>query len=201
MTDRAQKADIRSKSQILADSLLQSANICLPLPLGRRACETKSKKTQKTSKAFMHRVSSAQRGRSDANSKSIKSEECGGQRKLQTLAKNHRKLQIGVCHLWSVTLSTAPEKARNSKREERKDRELDCPQSFAHELGSIIPPLLRWARSRESSRRIASESYRSDSNHWHLLAVTSPLKIQKLVLTGTAFVVPRFESRDWRSLV
>ena len=33
---------------------------------------------------------------------------------------------------------------------------------------------LRWAKSRESYRRIASESYRSDSNHQRSLAVRSP---------------------------
>ena len=49
---------------------------------------------------------------------------------------------------------------------------------------------LRWAKSRESYRRIASENYRSDST----------LKTQHLVLVDPAFVALRFESRDWRSL-
>ena len=46
-----------------------------------------------------------------------------------------------------------------------------------------------------------SESYRCDSNRQRSLAVISPPETQKLVLTGPAFVVLRFESRDWRSLV
>ena len=32
-------------------------------------------------------------------------------------------------------------------------------------LKGCLSVVLRWARSRESYRRIASESYRSDSNH------------------------------------
>ena len=51
---------------------------------------------------------------------------------------------------------------------------------------------LRWTKSRYSYRRIASESYRRDSSKTQKLS---------LVLTEPAFVVPRFESRDWRSFV
>ena len=40
---------------------------------------------------------------------------------------------------------------------------------------------LRWAKSRDSCRRIASESYCCDSNHWRSLAVISFLKNLKLV--------------------
>ena len=52
---------------------------------------------------------------------------------------------------------------------------------------------LRWAKSRESYRRIASA-------RWSL-GLISPAKTQDLVLIGPAFVALRFESRDWRSLV
>ena len=57
------------------------------------------------------------------------------------------------------------------------------------------------AKSRDSYRRIASESYRCDSNRQRSLAVISLPETQKLVLTDPAFVVLRFESRDWRSFV
>ena len=66
------------------------------------------------------------------------------------------------------------------------------------------PPIghsLRWAKSRDSYRRGASESYRCDSNRKRSLAVISPSETQKLVLIDPAFVVLRFESRDWRSFV
>ena len=57
-------------------------------------------------------------------------------------------------------------------------------------------PQLRWAKSRDSYRRIASATYRRDSNHWHALVVISPSKTQKVVFIDPASVVPRFESRD-----
>ena len=49
----------------------------------------------------------------------------------------------------------------------------------------------RWAKSRDSYCRIASESYRRDSSHQHSLVVICPPKT----------VAPRFESGDWRALV
>ena len=52
---------------------------------------------------------------------------------------------------------------------------------------------LRWAKSRESYRTNASESYRCDSNHWHSLAVISPPEHTDLVLVDYAFVALRFE--------
>ena len=55
--------------------------------------------------------------------------------------------------------------------------------------------------ARESYRRIASESYRSDSNHKRSLASYLPVKTHNLVLVDLAFAALRFESRDWRSLV
>ena len=60
---------------------------------------------------------------------------------------------------------------------------------------------LRWAKSRDSYRRIASESYRCDSNHQRSLAVTSHPENTELGLVDPVFVALRFESRDWRSLV
>ena len=68
------------------------------------------------------------------------------------------------------------------------------PRASPHYYGA-----LRWAKSRDSSCRIASESYRCDSNRWRSLELTSPPKTQELVLIGPAFVALRFESRDWRS--
>ena len=53
------------------------------------------------------------------------------------------------------------------------------------------------AKLRDSYRRIASKSYRRDSDHQRSLAVTS----QGLVLIDLAFVALRFELRDWRSFV
>ena len=61
--------------------------------------------------------------------------------------------------------------------------------------------LLKWVKSRDSYHRIASENYRYDSNRKSSLVVISPSKTQKLVLTDPAFIVLRFESRDWRSFV
>ena len=63
----------------------------------------------------------------------------------------------------------------------------DEAQSFAD---------LTWAKSRDSCRRSASESYCCNSNHQRSLAVICPSKAQKLVLAEPAFVMPRFESRD-----
>ena len=58
---------------------------------------------------------------------------------------------------------------------------------------------LRWAKSCNSHRRSANESYRRDSNHLRSLAVKSPSKTQKLVLIALSFFAPQFGSRDWRS--
>ena len=58
---------------------------------------------------------------------------------------------------------------------------------------------LRWAKLRDSYRRIASDNLLP---RFELLAfVCGPPKTQKLVLIDPAFVVPRLESRDWRSFV
>ena len=54
--------------------------------------------------------------------------------------------------------------------------------------GLLTARELRWAKSRDSYRRIASENL----NHWRSLAVISPPKTQKLVLTDPAFVMLRF---------
>ena len=47
------------------------------------------------------------------------------------------------------------------------------PSKLGIKIHSILPQL-RWAKSCDSSRRIASESYRRDSNHYISLAVISP---------------------------
>ena len=60
---------------------------------------------------------------------------------------------------------------------------------------------LRWAKLRDSYRRIASESYRCDSNRKRSVELISPPKAQDWFLIGLAFVALRFESRDWCSLV
>ena len=60
---------------------------------------------------------------------------------------------------------------------------------------------LRWAKSRDSYRRIASKIFiaiRIASVRWRSYL---PPKTQKLVLTDLAFVALRLELRDWRSLV
>ena len=86
-----------------------------------------------------------------------------------------------------------------------RDAELTILIKFAFWRGSYPEEVkasnLRGAKSRDSYRRIAGESYRCGSNHHCSLAVISPPKTQKLVLTDPAFVVLRFESCDWRSLV
>ena len=74
--------------------------------------------------------------------------------------------------------------------------ESSTPLSFQRSTAKQVCGL-RWAKSRDSYRRIASESYRCDSNRKSHL----PPETQKLVLTDPAFVVLRFESRDWRSFV
>ena len=59
-------------------------------------------------------------------------------------------------------------------------------------------------KSRDSYRRIASESYRRDSNRVRRRSYLPPPPKKKeypLVLIDPAFVALRFESRDWRSLV
>ena len=62
---------------------------------------------------------------------------------------------------------------------------------------------LTWTKSRDSYRRIASESYRCDSNRQRSFERISPppSKDSGVVLIGPAFVALRFESRDWCSLV
>ena len=71
-------------------------------------------------------------------------------------------------------------------------------RSVAHVTNGGV---LRWAKSCDNYCRVGSESYRCDSHRGRLLAVISPSETQKSVLTGPAFVVLRFESRDWRSFV
>ena len=66
-----------------------------------------------------------------------------------------------------------------------------------------FPNMLRWAKSCESYRRIASEISPRFESLAFVGSNTSPppKKTQKLVLIGSAFVVPQFEARDWRSFV
>ena len=67
--------------------------------------------------------------------------------------------------------------------------------------GGVEIPTKEKSVPRDSYCRTASESYRCDSDRQRSLEVRSPPNKLKFVLADPAFVVLRFESRDWRSLV